>query len=489
MLNVSDTWSPEQKSALEQAAEDAGIRVLQLAPEEGLAVLGAHDSSAGKSLLGLESTASTHTASDPSAQLAKTVDAAQDRTTLTLDLGSTTLTLNLLSTNESLLVHSLLPNSTPHHAPSSAQLGGDAIDDLLIQHFLKEFTKKTKINVSFPPTSAEDQRAYAKLKLAVNHTKKSLQASSGAASCSVESLKDGFDFSGTINRLRFDVLCGAPVYDKIVREVESVLSEASVPKERVDEVLLIGGSSGLSGLTSKLEEYFGVGENDNASKDVAIRSDLDGAQLLAKGAALQASLLESLDAPESMSSEKDGELRSAFVESGHPVLQTSATSRPVGLVFPAASEDDSIHVVLVPADAPLPARRTVRIAVAQGAAPGKIGFEVWEGEHELKELAREKSKKLDDDDEDDDEDEDDEDLPPQFEAIVKKGTLLGGLVLDVSAPPASSSAGKKKGGASKQERAYVEVRGDVALDGTLEVSARQVGSDGEEKVWVKWNGQ
>jgi hypothetical protein len=460
VINVADTWSPAQRDALRKAAEDAGIHVLQLAPEEALAVLGAHDSSAGKSLLGLESTGSRTTASSANAQLAKAVDARHDRISLFLDIGSSTLTLNLLSVNDDLLVHSLSPNGARH----VSNVGGDAIDSLLISHFLKEFTKKTKVAVSFPATTPEDQRAEAKLRLALDHTKKALQASSSAASCSVESLKDGFDFSGSINRLRFDVLL-APIYSKMIAEISSLLENANLPKERVDEVLLVGGSAGLSGLAGKLEEYFG--ENSH----VAIRSDIDGAQVLAKGAALQASLLANISLP----GNADAEVYRAIVEEGHPVLSALATSRPIGLVFPghASYEEEYIPVTLVPTDAPLPARRTIRIPVAKGVK--KVAFEIWEGESGLKELPKVELPKLEDDEDYEGEDGDEPaDEPPQFEAVVKKSTLLGGLAVDITAPL------PKKGAAR-----FVEVRGDVLADGTLEVSARQVTEAGTEK-WVSF---
>lgn len=50
-----------------------------------------------------------------------------------------------------------------------------------------------------PKDSVQDRHAEAKLRLAIKHTKRTISASPGAATYSVESLKDGFDFTGSIN--------------------------------------------------------------------------------------------------------------------------------------------------------------------------------------------------------------------------------------------------------------------------------------------------
>lgn len=449
VIGVSDAWNSTQRAALTKAAENAGIRVLQFAPEEALAVIGAHDSSAGKTLLGLESTTS-HNASDASAAHAKIAEASPDRISLVLDLGSSSLTINLLSVKESTLMHSLLLNGARH----VSDVGGDTIDSLLIAHFLKEFTKKTKVSVAFPPSSTGDRRAEAKLRLAVDDTKKSLQASTGAAACSVESLKDGVDFSGTINRPRFDALL-APVYAVVIKEIAGALESAGVAKERVDEVLLVGGSSGTSGLSDQLETFFGEGSN------VAIRSDLDGSQLIAKGAALQAKLVAPLSTGDS----------STFTGEENKITSISVTGKPIGLVFPgSSSEDETIPVVLIAAETPLPARRTLKLPISSNAK--RVAFEVWEGKVVLKDFVKELHLKYSDDDGEEEEDVVD-DAEPEKEVVIHKETLLGGLSVDVTSI-------KTKGSFAK-----LEIQADLGLDRSVTVRARTVGSNlGNVSAWV-----
>ena len=56
-----------------------------------------------------------------------------------------------------------------------------------------------------PSTDISDKRAEAKLGLAIEHTRRTINASN-AATCSVESfLKDGVDYTGSINRMRWEI--------------------------------------------------------------------------------------------------------------------------------------------------------------------------------------------------------------------------------------------------------------------------------------------
>jgi heat shock protein 1/8 len=127
-------------------------------------------------------------------------------------------------------------------------------------HFAKEFTKKNKVALDLPcgpDASVADKRAEMKLRLAVEHTKRSLSASTGAATCAVvsrwvellrvhailtfrriqESLKGGMDLSASINRMRFDSLASA-VYRRIGDNIKVALEQARLDIAQVDEVRL-----------------------------------------------------------------------------------------------------------------------------------------------------------------------------------------------------------------------------------------------------------
>ncbi|KAB5593719.1 Luminal-binding protein 5 [Ceratobasidium theobromae] len=396
VLSVNNSWDDSQRAALKRAAEEAGIKVLQLLDEAVAATL---------------AYSSAPSPENPSHPLK-----SGDKTTLVLDLGAASLSLSLLSSKQG-LYHVL---SSTH----SSTVGGDSIDDLLLTHFGKEFTKKTKIPVALPCTTpgAPDQRADAKMRLAIEHTKRTISASPGVASCAVESLKDGMDFSGSLNRLRFDMLVDK-VYAAVIDEVSKLLGSSGVDATLVDEVILVGGSAALPGLADRLAGLFG----DNAT----IRSELDPSQVLARGCAVQAQL--------ALASQND-----AFAQG----VSAPVTSKVLGLVF---AGDDSAEnwIPIVAAETPLPCRRVVRLPVP----PGKIGFELWEAVDavDVKKVPVEQ-------DEDEEEEPEEEEIRTR---IVKKESALGGCVVDVQG---------KKG-------AKFIVQAIVSVEGRVDVSAWEEGTE------------
>jgi heat shock 70kDa protein 1/2/6/8 len=168
-----------------------------------------------------------------------------------VDIGQSSTSLYVLS-----IRHGLLHTIASAHHP---EISTSQIDDKIVKHFAKEFTKKTKVPLTVAPsTDKADQRAEAKLRLAIEHTKRTISASPGAATCSVESLKDGVDFTGTINRLRFDLEASA-VYNAVVKASIDLLRSASFDPVLVEEIIYIGGSAALPGLD---ETFFTLGFPD-----------------------------------------------------------------------------------------------------------------------------------------------------------------------------------------------------------------------------------
>jgi heat shock protein 1/8 len=396
VLSVNSSWDDTQKAALKRAAEEAGINVLQLLDEAAAAAL-AYTSA-------------------PLPEDASHALNSDDKTTLVLDLGAASLSLTLLSSKQG-LYHTF---GSAH----SSTVGGDSIDDLLLKHFGKEFTKKTKIPVTLPCTTpgTPDQRADAKMRLAIEHTKRTISAGPGAASCAVESLKDGVDFSSSLNRLRFDMMVDK-VYAAVLAEVSKLLESVGVDATLVDEVILVGGSAALPGLADRLAGLFG----DNT----AIRSELDPSQVLARGCALQAKL--------ALASQQD-----IFAQS----VSAPVTSKVLGLVF-AGDDSEENWIPIVAAETPLPCRRVVRLAVPAG----QIGFELWDAVDavDVKKVKAEQ-------DEDDEEEPEEEEIRTR---IVNKESALGGCVVDIKG---------KKG-------ATLIVQVIVNAEGRVDVSAWEEGSE------------
>jgi molecular chaperone DnaK (HSP70) len=114
------------------------------------------------------------------------------------------------------------------------ELGGVHLDQVLADHFAKEFLKKHKSD------PRENPRALAKLKLESENAKRTLSLAT-SASIAIDSLVDGFDFHSTVNRLRYE-MSAKKVFDQIVKLAEHVVEKASLDLLDIDEVHTLGSA-------------------------------------------------------------------------------------------------------------------------------------------------------------------------------------------------------------------------------------------------------
>ncbi len=72
----------------------------------------------------------------------------------------------------------------------------------------------------------------------------------------MEDLCDGKDLVLNITREKFEQLC-AHHFNKCLPIVEQVLKDAKVDKSKVDEVILVGGSTRIPKVQKLLSDFFG----------------------------------------------------------------------------------------------------------------------------------------------------------------------------------------------------------------------------------------
>lgn len=430
VITVPSWFEQAQKDALEKAANDADIAILQLLEEAGAAAV--------------------TTTSSPLPE-----DLNADRTQLFVDLGASALSLSLLSIRQGLAFS--LATLEDH------SVGGDAIDDKLIKHFAKEFTKKTKISLTVCPASdAQDKRAEAKLRLALEHTKRTISASPGAATCSVESLKDGFDFTGTITRMRFDMEVRS-IYDRVYEKVKELVSAAGLDLYDVDEIVYVGGSASLPGLDETLSQGFQESVVTPFTQGTVVGGGVgDPTTILARGCALQARILVQL----AEGTDEEREVKASFTH-GHQYTRAKATSKTIGLLFPEEGSESALGGQWVPAvlrETPIPARRIFTFDVDLGEGEKKVGFEVWEAKEGVK-IEKVKLPKLEGE-EDEEEEEEEEEVK---EKTVEKETFLTSVSF-------AAQHATKKGG---RWTTRLEVTAIVGEDGGLEISTIEVGASGK----------
>lgn len=191
---------------------------------------------------------------------------SEEKRVLIFDLGGGTFDVTVLSIEDG--IFEVLATGGDSH------LGGEDLDNKLVEHFSSEFKRKHKKDLT------SSARSLKRLKGACELAKRNL-SSSAQTTVELDSLFDGIDFSSTITRARFEELC-MPYFNKCMNTVESVILDSSVDKGMIDEIILVGGSSRIPKIQSMLSNYFNGKElNKSINPDEAV----------AYGAAVQAHIL------------------------------------------------------------------------------------------------------------------------------------------------------------------------------------------------------
>ena len=128
-------------------------------------------------------------------------------------------------------------------------LGGQDIDNLLVEYCIQEFKNETGIDIS------NDKKAIARLKNECEKKKKFLSAAD-EVEISVDSISKGDDLSVNIDRDNFENLC-KDIFEKCMKKLKQIIEESGFKKEEIDEVVLVGGSSRIPKIQEMIKEYFG----------------------------------------------------------------------------------------------------------------------------------------------------------------------------------------------------------------------------------------
>ena len=153
-------------------------------------------------------------------------------------------------------------------------MGGEDFDNLIVDWAAEEFRRKTKLDIK------ENPRALRRLRTACERAKRVLSSSSQAA-IEVDSLADGQDFNATLTRAKFESLCDS-LFRKCMGPVEQVLRDAKMSKEKVDDIVLVGGSSRIPRVQQLLRDFFNGKE---------LCQSINPDEAVAYGAAVQGAIL------------------------------------------------------------------------------------------------------------------------------------------------------------------------------------------------------
>lgn len=203
------------------------------------------------------------------AAMAYGLDKKEEQKIAVYDFGGGTFDISILEVGSD-VVEVLSTNGDTH-------LGGDNIDEMLMEYLISEFKKETGVDLT------SDNMAIQRLKEAAEKAKKEL---SSAAETNINlpfltaNATGPLHFNLTISRAKFEEMI-LPIVEQTLEPVKRALSDANLRVNQIDEIVLVGGSTRIPLVVQKLKEYFGKEPSKTVNPD----------EVVSLGAAVQAGVL------------------------------------------------------------------------------------------------------------------------------------------------------------------------------------------------------
>lgn len=239
VITVPAYFDDAQRQATKDAGQIAGLNVLRIINEPTAASLA----------YGLEKT--------------------NEHTILVFDFGGGTFDVSILELSGG--VFEVKATSGDNH------LGGDDIDDILIDWLAGDFKKANGIDLR------EDKVAHQRLKEAAEKAKIELSASQKATINLpfITADKSGPKHLNTeLGRAKFEQLI-EPIIQRLKGPVERALKDADMTKDKIDKVIFVGGSTRIPAVQALVKGMTGKDGDKSVNPDEAV----------ALGAAIQAGIL------------------------------------------------------------------------------------------------------------------------------------------------------------------------------------------------------
>ena len=290
------------------------------------------------------------------AALAYGLDKKKDETIAVFDFGGGTYDISILEVGEG-VVEVKSTNGDTH-------LGGDDIDERLIEWIIEEFKKDQGIDLS------NDKMALQRLKEAGEKAKIEL---SSTMETEINLPFITADASGPkhlvmkLTRARFEQLVD-PILKRLTPPLEQALKDAAIDSKKIDEVVLVGGSTRIPKVQEIVKAFFGKEPNKSVNPD----------EVVAIGAAVQAGVLSGektdillLDVtPLSLGIETLGGVSTKLIE-----RNTTIPTRKSEIFSTASDNQTSVEVHVLQGERPMaPDNRTLGKFHLVGIPPAPRGM-------------------------------------------------------------------------------------------------------------------
>ncbi len=203
------------------------------------------------------------------AALAYGFDKKKSGTIAVFDFGGGTFDISVLEVNDGVIEVKSTNGDT--------YLGGDDIDNIIIDHLIAEFRKDSGIDIK------NDKMALQRLKEAAEKAKIEL---STLHETEINLPYITADASGPkhliikISRAKLEALC-QDIFKRLLEPCKKALSDAKLQPSNIDEVVLVGGSTRIPKVQDLVKQFFGKEPNRSVNPD----------EVVANGAAIQGGVL------------------------------------------------------------------------------------------------------------------------------------------------------------------------------------------------------
>jgi molecular chaperone DnaK len=204
------------------------------------------------------------------AALAYGLDRKKNETIIVYDLGGGTFDVTVLELGEGVFQVKATGGDT--------HLGGDDFDKAIIMYMIEEFKKENQIDLT------ADSQAMQRLKEAAEKAKIEL-SSSAEAQIQLPFISAGpngpLHITMTMTRAKLESLVEGLI-TKTFDSVTKVLQDAGITKDKVNEIVLVGGMTRMPKVVEEVTKYFGKDPNQGVNPDevVAIGAAIQGGVLL-----------------------------------------------------------------------------------------------------------------------------------------------------------------------------------------------------------------